>query len=87
MAFEQKPIIKKSISFSGEVREYEESNVNPWFKGIPYEVIGRAGPIIAVKTHKQQNMPPVIFFDGRHVNFIEINKEYYDSYWKEFLAL
>lgn len=86
MSIGAKPYKKIVSDMFGE-REIEIYDRNPHFKGIPYEVMGVAGPIIAVKTNKMHNLPPVIFFDSRLVEFVEIDRGFFETYWRETLEL
>jgi len=57
------------------------TNYFPWFKGIPWKILDIAGPIVAVKTFGVQNTAPVMFFDSRFNQFMEVKKSFYKSYW------
>ncbi len=65
-----------------QVQTYCPSPV-PWFKGIPYQVVGIAGPIIAVKSlpQPQANVGPVNFLDTNMVQLAEIPKKFYTAYF------
>ncbi len=69
----------------GEDEQKNELNLNPWFKGIPFEVIDVAGPLIIVKTYSGiingYKLQPVMIFDSRQIHFMEVDKEYYRNYW------
>jgi hypothetical protein len=66
-----------------EVKEGEDKIVirNPVFKGIPYRILERCGPLALVPCFLPPN-PPVIFIDLRLVSCIEVSKGYFDMFWK-----
>ena len=66
---------------TGEISEVDKVVTNPWFKGVPYRVTQKAGPIVAIDTLGIQNIPRVCFMDTRFAKFFEVEKEYHDDYY------
>lgn len=81
VAFESTEIRYVNDPFTGALKEEVLHNRASWFKGVPYEVISRAGPVLMVKSAEQgAQCPSVVFFDSRLVKFFEVDKEYFDFY-------
>ena len=66
--------------------EYEKTDETviiwrtPWLQGIPYRVISVALPFIMVENlidaSARNPLPPIIIFDSRMSDFIEVNSDY-----------
>jgi hypothetical protein len=68
--------------YTGEkTSEQKKINTSPWYKGIPYRVVGVAGPIVAVEN-PYPNQMPIMFLDSRLLSFIEVEESYLAIYKK-----
>jgi len=80
VCYESTEIHRYVNQITGALQEQHLPSINPWFKGIPYEVVNRAGPILAVKTNGLQKHPPIVFIDTRLTKLMQVSKEYHDEY-------
>jgi hypothetical protein len=82
IAYESEEVVNYDVWGAATRPPETKVNRNPWFKGIPYKVVGRAGPILAVDTVTQPGIVNVkiSFFDTRLVNFFEVDEQYYLDY-------
>ncbi len=81
VCYEHTVIEKHCSPVTGEWEDVEKLVTNPWFKGVPYRVTHKAGPILAIDTLGIQNMPRICFMDTRIARFFEVEKEYHDEYY------
>lgn len=78
-----KPVKKEIITPIGEVRTITEEDKNPWIKGVPFQVIKVALPLVMVKNIcNVPNIPAAVFYDTRLIDFIEVDEEYANAYKK-----
>ncbi len=80
MVYESCSFHRYMCPISNQIKEQVLTDYHPWFKGIPYEVVSVAGPIVAVRTNCFQNAPPVVFIDSRFVKFVEVSEEFLNTY-------
>ncbi len=81
VAYESTETRHDNDPITGAFRTQNIQLLYPWFKGVPYEVLSRAGPIIMVRSAEQKpTVPSVCFFDSRMAKFFQIDKEYFDLY-------
>lgn len=63
------------------MEKQERINSNFFFKGIPYKVEDRAGPIVQVSTFGLNKFAPIAFFDLRYGKFMEVEESYWQNYY------
>lgn len=76
-----KPYEEEIVTPIGEKQSITKEDKNPWIKGVPFQILNVKLPLVMVyNIADTPNIPRVVFYDTRQVDFVEIDQDYVISY-------
>lgn len=95
MGYEQLEPKPRMSYFGVPIEQWDDEdknqlNLNPWFKGMSFEVAETCGPIIVLKTPIEKInvagllVGPVVIMDTRITHFMEVDEDYHINSWKAY---